>query len=117
MTNLFPQPITELPEADIAVEGARAYLMQGSGYQILFTYFERNAEISGQALENQMCIVLGGRIDIRIDAFNNMYQKGDRYFIPKGARYYADVYAGYSEVSFVNQGDRYRLKNPPAPAE
>ena len=36
MTSIFPEPILNLPEADIPLEGIKAYLSQGENYQIIF---------------------------------------------------------------------------------
>jgi hypothetical protein len=31
-------------------------------------------------------------------------------FIPKGAKHSAKIYAGYADVSFFNEKDRYKAK-------
>ena len=36
--------------------------------------------------------------------------KGDQYFIPKDVPHSAKAYAGYADVTFFNQKDRYRAK-------
>ncbi len=36
MSGLFPEPIRNLPEADIPLSGIKAYLFQAENHQILF---------------------------------------------------------------------------------
>ena len=37
MLSIFPEPILNLPEADIPLDGVKAYLFQGENYQIILT--------------------------------------------------------------------------------
>jgi quercetin dioxygenase-like cupin family protein len=111
MKQLFPKPIVDLPEADIPVKGIKAFLSQGSNHQIIFMEFSEEAEIVEHFHESQWGIVLEGKIDLTIDGVKNTFVKGDRYFIPKDIKHSAKVYAGYADITFFNQGDRYREKN------
>ena len=45
MVFCFPPPIKNLPEADIPIEGVKAYLSQAEGHQILFMEFEKDVEL------------------------------------------------------------------------
>ena len=111
MTQLFPKPILNLPEADIQIKGIKAFLSQGSNHQIIFMEFSEDAEIFEHFHESQWGIVLEGKIDLKIDGVKNTFFKGDRYFIPKDIKHSAKVYAGYADITFFNQGNRYREKN------
>jgi len=55
-------------------------------------------------------VVLAGKIDLTIDGVERTYSKGDSVFIPQGVKHSAKVYAGYADVSFFNQKDRYKAK-------
>jgi len=39
-----------------------------------------------------------------------LYKKGDRYFIPKGIEHSGKIYAGYADMTFFNQKDRFKVK-------
>jgi len=110
MGEIFPKPIKNLPEADIPLNGLKAYLSQSDGHQILFMQFDENVEIPEHSHESQWGVVLEGRIDLAIEGTKRTYTKGEQVFIPKGAKHSARIYAGYADVSFFNQKDRYKTK-------
>ena len=110
MSEIFPEPITKLPEADIPLSGLKAYLSQSENHQILFMQFSEDAEVPEHSHESQWGVVLQGEIDLTIDGVERTYSKGDCVFIPKGAKHSAKVYAGYADISFFNQKDRYKPK-------
>ena len=110
MSAVFPKPITDLPRADIPLGGVEAYLSQSEGHQILFMEFREEVELPEHAHESQWGIVLEGRIDIVIDGEKRTYSKGDRYFISRGVPHSGRVYAGYTDVTFFNQPDRFKAK-------
>ena len=110
MTEIFPEPIRHLPEADIPLNGLKAYLSQSDDHQILFMQFDEDVEIPEHSHESQWGVVLAGRIDLLVDGIEQTYTKGDRVFIPKRAKHSAKIYAGYADISFFNQKDRYKRK-------
>ena len=110
MGEVFPKPIRSLPEADIPLEGLKAYLSQSDDHQILFMQFEKDVEIPEHSHESQWGVVLEGRIDLVIEGTEKTYTKGERVFIPKGAKHSARIYAGYADISFFNQKNRYKTK-------
>lgn len=60
--------------------------------------------------EAQWGVVLTGKVDLTIDGIKHTYSKGDSVFIPKGAKYSAKIYAGYADISFFDEKDRYKAK-------
>jgi hypothetical protein len=110
MSSLFPEPILKLPEADIPLKGIHAYLSQGIGHQIIFMEFSDDVEIPVHSHESQWGIVLEGRIDFTMNGIEHTFVKGDRYFIPKGVEHSAKIHAGYADMTFFNQEDRYHPK-------
>lgn len=109
-SNIFPEPILNLPEADIPLKGIQAYLSQSDGHQIIFMEFSEDVELPEHAHESQWGIVLEGKIELTIDGVKYTYQKGDRYFIPKDVKHSGKIYAGYADMTFFNQRDRYKKK-------
>lgn len=111
MSHTFPKPICELPMADIPLKGIEAYLSQGNDHQIIFMYFKEDVELPEHAHESQWGIVLEGHIELTIDGSKKNYYKGDRYFIPKDVKHSGKIYAGYADMTFFNQKDRYKIKD------
>jgi quercetin dioxygenase-like cupin family protein len=109
MSNVFPDPILKLPLADIPIQGLKAYLSQANTHQILFMEFSEDIEVPGHTHESQWGVVLRGRIELTIDGVHHVFEKGDHYFIPAGVVHSAKIYAGYADVTFFNQPDRYQL--------
>ncbi len=110
MPEVFPEPIRSLPQADIPLSGLKAYLSQSDNHQILFMKFDEDVEVPEHSHESQWGVVLEGKIDLVIEGVKRTYIKGDRVFIPKGAKHSAKIYAGYADISFFNERDRYKRK-------
>lgn len=108
MPNIFPNPILELPLADISIQGLKAYLSQGDTHQILFMEFSEDIEVPEHAHESQWGVVLEGKSELIIDGVHNIFKKGDHYYIPSGVVHSAKIYAGYADITFFNQPDRYQ---------
>jgi len=36
--------------------------------------------------------------------------KGERYYIPEGVKHSGRIFAGYADITFFNQKDRYEVK-------
>lgn len=111
MSEIFPEPITNLPEADIPLNGVKGYLSQGQDHQVLFWEFIKETQVPEHAHKAQWGVVLEGKIDLVIDGIEHTYSKGDRYFIPEGAKHSAKVYAGYADITFFNEPNRYKARH------
>jgi quercetin dioxygenase-like cupin family protein len=72
--------------------------------------FGEDVELPGHSHESQWGVVLEGKIDLTIDGVERTCTKDDRIFIPKGVKHSAKIYAGYADISFFNQKDRYKSK-------
>jgi quercetin dioxygenase-like cupin family protein len=111
MPDIFPEPITRLAEADIPLRGVRAYLSQAENHQIVFMEFAEDTLVPEHSHGSQWEIVLEGRVELSIDGVKRVYSKGDRFFIPKGVKHSACVFAGYTAFAFFDQADRYKAKS------
>lgn len=110
MSDTFPEPILNLPKADIPIRGVEAYLSQGENHQIIFMEFSEDVDLMEHDHESQWGIVLEGKIDLIIGGVKRTYIKGDRYFIPKGVKHSGRIYSGYADMTYFNQKDRYGTK-------
>ena len=110
MSEIFPKPIRNLPEADIPIDGIKAYLSQSDTHQIIFMEFEKDVDLPEHAHAAQIGIVLEGQIDLKVDGKQKSYTKGDRYYIPEGVLHSGKIYAGYADITFFDEPDRYSMK-------
>lgn len=110
MSKIFPKPILDLPRAEIPLKGITAFLSQGENHQIIFMEFDSDVELCEHSHESQWGIVLEGKIELTINDTSFTYAKGDRYFIPAGVIHSGKIHAGYADITFFNQPDRYAKK-------
>jgi mannose-6-phosphate isomerase-like protein (cupin superfamily) len=110
MNQVFPEPIRNLPEAAIPVDGITAYLSQSYTHQILFMQFKKDADLPEHAHAAQIGIVLEGKIELVIGSEKQCFTKGDRYYIPEGVKHSGKIYAGYADITFFNEPNRYSIK-------
>jgi len=107
MDDIFPEPIRKLPEADIPLNGIKAYLSQSEHHQLLFMQFENDVDLPEHSHAAQIGFVLEGKIDLIIEGKRRFYTKGDRYYIPAGVKHSAKIYAGYADITFFDEASRY----------
>jgi len=110
MTEIFPQPIRDLPEADIPLDGIKAYLSQSNSHQIIFMEFEKDVDLPEHCHAAQIGVVLEGKIELTIGGERTAYTKGDRYYIPEGVLHSGKIHAGYADITFFNEPNRYARK-------
>jgi len=110
MPDIFPKPICNLPEADIPLDGIKAYLSQSACHQIIFMHFNQAVDLPEHAHAAQVGFVLEGQIDLLIDGESHTYLKGDRYFIPAGVAHSGKIHAGYADITFFDEPGRYKAK-------
>ncbi len=107
---IFPEPIANLPRADIPLRGVEAFLSQGRDHQVIFMEFAKDVDLPEHSHASQWGVVLEGRIELLIGGKRLDCVKGDRYFIPAGIRHSARIHAGYADITFFDEGGRYRPK-------
>jgi quercetin dioxygenase-like cupin family protein len=107
MSEIFPAPIRKLPVADIPLTGLKAHLSQSDNHQILFMQFKESVDLPEHSHEAQVGFVLEGKIDLILDGEEHTFTKGDRYYIPAGVRHSAKIFAGYADITFFDEPDRY----------
>ncbi|HWR38191.1 MAG TPA: cupin domain-containing protein [Patescibacteria group bacterium] len=110
--SIFPNPILTLPQADIPLPGVNAYLSQSDTHQIIFMEFSEDIELPEHAHKGQWGIVLEGKIELVIDGVKQTFTKGDRYFIPENVPHSGKIFAGYADMTYFDQKDRYSVRKP-----
>ena len=109
MSEIFPEPIRNLPQADMPFDGITAYLSQADNHQILFMEFVKDTEVPEHSHEAQWGVVLDGESELTIGGKLHVLKKGDTYYIPKDVPHSGKLKAGYKDVTLFNQKDRYSV--------
>lgn len=107
MSSTFPEPITNLPQADIPLEGAKGYISQSDTHQIVFMEFSKDVDLPEHSHGAQIGMILEGKIDLTVDGKKSTHTKGDRYYIPAGVSHSGKIYAGYADITFFDEADRF----------
>jgi quercetin dioxygenase-like cupin family protein len=110
MSSAFPAPILALPEADVPVKGAKAYLSQGDSHQVVYMHFSEDVDLLEHSHAAQWGIIIDGKVDLDIGGVLRTYARGDNYFVPDGVKHHGHIYAGLKVVEYFDQPDRYKLK-------
>lgn len=110
MKSIFPQIILDLPEADVPLDGVKAYLSQSDAHQIIFLEFRKDVELPEHTHEAQWEYIMNGTVDLWVDGIKHTYTRGDNFFIPTGVKHSGKIYAGYTSIAFFNQKQRYKKK-------
>ncbi len=110
MNQIISEQNRNLPKPDIPHDELTAYLSQSDSHQILFMEFEKDVDLPEHSHADQFGIVLEGMIELVIDGKKHRFTKGDRYHIPEGVRHSGKIFAGYADLTFVNEPHRYSSK-------
>ena len=106
----FPEPVDNLPDADITFKGIKGKLLQAENHQVVFMEIDAVGEIPPHSHGAQWGIVLKGEMSLTIEGNTKIYRKGDSYYIPADAVHSANFSAKVSAVDFFEDKDRYSVK-------
>lgn len=106
----FPEMITRLAQADIALRGVRGWILQGRDHQLVFLDIEPADELPSHSHGEQWGIVVQGEMELTIGGESRVYRKGDSYHIPAGVMHGAKFLSHFRAIDFFADADRYRPK-------
>jgi len=107
----YPEVITRLPEAELALEGAKAWIMQGNLNQIVFCEFEAEIQLPEHSHSYpQWGIVIEGKMELKTDGKPRICQKGDEYLIPAQAKHCVKFLSRTRVMDLFSEKARYRSK-------
>ncbi|BDD09495.1 hypothetical protein FUAX_19270 [Fulvitalea axinellae] len=98
------------PEAEIPLPGVVSRLIQAGERQLIFMEFEQEAIVPPHSHNAQWGVVLDGEIELTIEGKTKLLKKGDSYYIEKDQVHSAKISAGYKDLTFFDQIDRYKIK-------
>lgn len=108
----YPGVIRDLPEADVPVEGVRAWLHQGENTQVVFFDIASAAEVPLHSHCAQWGMVIEGEMELTIGEVKKTCRKGDWYFIPEGVSHGATFLTRTFVIDFFDDPGRYKAKSP-----
>lgn len=111
-TDPFPELITCLPEADIPLEGVRAWISQAMNHQVVFFDIEPIGEVPAHSHGEQWGIVVEGEMEFTIADQTYRYGPGDSYRIPAGTIDSAKFLSHFRAIDVFADRDRYQSKRP-----
>jgi quercetin dioxygenase-like cupin family protein len=107
----FPKVIKDLPEADLPFKGVRAWILQGQNHQLIFFEMEPKAKVPEHSHSYpQWGMVVQGKMNLSINGRMRLYEKGDDYLIPAGAKHYATFLAKSRVIDLFSEKTRYKAK-------
>jgi len=104
----YPDIISNLPDADIPVEGVRGKLLQAGERQIVFFDIDPVGEIAPHSHGAQWGVVLEGEMELTIDGQTRTCRKGDSYYIPAGVVHGATFREHFRAMDMFAEPDRYK---------
>ncbi len=107
----IPEFLQALPEVDLPFAGARGWILQGTGQQVVFIEFTETVEVPEHSHQEQWEFAVAGRVELRMGGEITMYTAGENFFIPAGETHGATVHAGYQALIVFNAPDRYLPKD------
>jgi quercetin dioxygenase-like cupin family protein len=109
----YPEVITRLPEAEIAFEGAKAWILQAESHQLVFFQFKRGMELPAHSHSyDQWGIVVDGEMELTVAGEPRVCRKGDEYLVPAGATHSAKFFQPTRVMDFFSEKNRYKPKQP-----
>ena len=109
----YPNVITNLPEADIAFEGVRAWILQAENHQLVLFQMEPTAKVPEHSHDYpQWGMVIEGEMELTIEGKTGNFKKGDDYLIPARAKHKARFLAKSRVIDLFSERTRYRTKPP-----
>jgi quercetin dioxygenase-like cupin family protein len=107
----YPDVITCLPEAKVACEGAKAWILQAESSQLVFFQFEKGTELPAHRhAYAQWGIVVDGEMELDIEGKPRHYKKGGEYLIPAGRSHSAKFFDETRVMDYFSEKSRYRPK-------
>lgn len=106
----YPDLITDLPEIDLPVPGARGWLLQGESRQLAFFDLPAGGEVPPHSHGDQWGILVQGEMDLTIDGATRRLGPGDWYRIPAGVEHSARFVTRVQVLDLFADTDRYRTR-------
>lgn len=107
----YPNVITQLPQAEISVSGAKAWILQAESTQMVFFEFESDTIVPEHSHDYaQWGMVIQGEMELIIDGRSRICEKGSEYLIPAGAKHFVRFLGKTRVMDYFSEKNRYKPK-------
>jgi quercetin dioxygenase-like cupin family protein len=73
-------------------------------------HFENDVDLPEHSHAAQVGFVLRVVIELTVDGVKKAHGKGDIYYIPENVKHSGKIHAGYTDITFFDEFDRYKAK-------
>ena len=109
-TDLLPKEILSLPKVEIPVAGVTGFCLQNDEKQLVFFLFDEGVSVPDHSHCAQRGTVVAGEVTIEIEGQTELYQAGDVYHIPEGAKHRAWFSKPTFLIDLFDEPDRYPVR-------
>jgi quercetin dioxygenase-like cupin family protein len=104
--------ITDLPEVDIEIKGAKGWIAQGKDHQIVFF----DVEPSGEEPEHShdfpsWLLIVEGKMEVTVNGEIKIYEKGDDVFFPIHIKHSTKVLTKSRCIAFLSGKSLFKQKS------
>jgi quercetin dioxygenase-like cupin family protein len=107
----YPEVITRLPEAELHVEGAKAWILQAERSQLVFFQFQPGKCLPSHShAYDQWGLVIDGEMELTVAGKPRIFKKGDEYLIPVRSVHSAKFLRRTRVMDYFSEKNRYNPK-------
>ena len=108
----FPKIITDLPEADMGIKGARGWIAQGKDHQIVFVDIEPSIEEPEHSHDYHCWLIMvEGKMELTMNGQSKVYEKGDEIFFPIHVKHSAKFIIKCRCIAFLSGKSLFKPKS------
>ncbi|MCP4574454.1 MAG: cupin domain-containing protein [bacterium] len=104
---ILPPEVLALPTVEIPVAGVTGYSLRNDEKQVVFFVFEEGVSVPDHTHCEQRGMVISGEMVLEVEGETNLYQAGDHYRVPEGARHRASFSCQTLVIDMSDAPDRY----------
>jgi len=108
---ILPPEVLALPAVEIPVAGVTGYCLQNDDKQVVFFVFEEGVSLPDHAHCEQRGMVISGEMVLEVEGETNLYEAGDHYRVPEGARHRANFSTQTLVIDMSDAPDRYVIRS------
>ena len=106
----YPEFLNNLPDIESVFKGVSGKLLQGKDSQLVFMEIDAIGDVPPHSHGAQWGVVLKGEMKLTIDGVENIYKKGDSYYIPSGVVHSAIFNSKVFLIDYFDDKGRYEVE-------
>ena len=106
----FPDFIEKLPQGEVAMAGARLFVLQAEKHQVGFIRLEEDVSVPEHSHAAQWEIPLEGSAEVNIGGEVKVYGPGQPFYVGEGVPHTGKVKSPYAAILIFDAPDRYKIR-------